>query len=401
MTARVRTYVDARLVLPGRIERGWLRTEGGLVTAVGPGAPGSGDQGERVPLDDNYLLPGLVDMHCHGGGGASMYSGDPDDVRRAARAHRDRGTTAMLGSVATVEPDAMLAAVRAVRDAVLDPDVPNLVGVHLEGPFLAASHRGAQTLAALRAPDTRIMDDLLDAASGVPVVMTIAPELDGATELIRDFAGRCLFAVGHTSATHAQVVAAVEAGARHVTHLFNAMPPLHHRDPGPVAAALSDSRLTFEIVGDGHHVLAPALDVAVRAGRDRTVLVTDAMAAAGLGDGRYTFADRTVDVVDGVARLAGTDRIAGSTAFLVDCVRNAVDASGADLVDAVRMASSTPARALSLRGRGALAAGARADLLVLDDTLQPVAVVVGGEDVECAADAARSEAVLGGRDRSR
>jgi len=334
-----------------------------------------------VDLAGAYLTPGLVDVHCHGGGGAALYSGDPADVRMAARAHLEHGTTAMLGSVATVEPPAMLRAVRAVKEAVLDPAVPNLVGIHLEGPFLADSHRGAQTQSALRAPDGRLMDDLLDAVAGVPVVMTIAPELDGALELIRNYADRCSFAIGHTAATFEQTVAAIDAGARHITHTFNAMPPLRHREPGPAAAALTDERVTFELIADGRHVLRPMLTVALRAGRGRAVIVTDAMAAAGMGDGHYEFADRAVNVAHGAAYLAGTRRLAGSTAFLVDCVRQLVRDVGVGLGAAVAAASARPAEMLSLTGHGQLAAGGRADLLILDDDLTLQSVLVGGRPV--------------------
>ncbi|NRQ37068.1 N-acetylglucosamine-6-phosphate deacetylase [Nonomuraea sp. NN258] len=364
--------MNARLVLADRVERGWLRTDAGRITALGPGDPPPAEGAPTVDVAGRYLAPGLVDLHCHGGGGAAIYTGDPADVRTAALAHLRRGTTAMLGSVSAIEQDLMRAAARAVCDAARDPGVPNLLGVHFEGPFLAPARRGAQTGSALRRPDRRILEDLLEIAAGLPVVMTIAPELPGAIELIAAYSGDCVFAIGHTDATYDQVRAAADAGARHVTHLFNAMPPLGHRSPGPVAAALTDPRLTYELIGDGRHLLAPVVTMAAGDGT-RAVLVTDAMAAAGLGDGRYTFADRTVDVLDGTARLAGTDRLAGSTAFLTDCVRFAVTAAGLPVHTVLRLATANPAAVIGLTGRGALGPGGRADLVILDDDLNPQA----------------------------
>ncbi|MDA5147524.1 N-acetylglucosamine-6-phosphate deacetylase [Streptomyces sp. AD681] len=383
-------FTGARLILHGRLADGWLRTEGDRVAALGAGEAPCADRasvppGDRevVDLHGAVLAPGFVDVHCHGAGGAALYSGDPADVRTAAAAHLVHGTTTMLGSVATMEPEAMLAAADAVADAARDPLVPNLVGVHLEGPFLAPGRRGAQTASALRRPDAGILHALLDVTQGLPTVMTIAPELDGAIDLIERYSDRCVFAVGHTDATYEQVLAAAAAGARHVTHLFNAMPALGHRAPGPVAAALTDRRLTYELIADGTHVAGPAL--AIAAGQDagaRAVLVTDAMAAAGLGDGDYAFADRRVEVRDGIARLAGTDRIAGSTAFLADCVRHLVTAVGVPVPEAVAMASAHPAGLLGPDGeRGVLAVGARADLVVLGEDLTAQAVYVGGRFV--------------------
>jgi len=378
MSDAVQTYLGGVLATPDGLRRGWLRTEGGVISALGAGRPETVD-GEPIDLDGAVLVPGFVDIHCHGGGGSSLYSGRPEDIRTAAAAHLRRGTTSMLGSVGTVEPEAMLRAVAAVAEAATDPGVPNLVGVHLEGPFLAHSHRGAQTASALRVPDAALMERLLGVVGDLPVMMTIAPELDGAVELIEEFSSRCRFSIGHTAATFEQALAAVEAGAVHMTHAFNAMPGLHHREPGPVALALSDERLTFEIVGDGHHVAPQVIRVAARAAGDRLTFVTDAMPAAGLGDGSYVFADREVDVVGGVARLKGTDKMAGSTAFLADALRLAVEGVGLDLATASHMVSATPARAAGLVERGVLRPGARADLVVLGPDLGVREVVVGGE----------------------
>jgi N-acetylglucosamine-6-phosphate deacetylase len=248
-----------------------------------------------------------------------------------------------------------------------------VAGIHLEGPWLAPGRRGAHEPSALRDPDPAEVDRLLAAGDETIRMVTLAPELEGAQEAIRRVvAGGAVAAVGHTDATYQQTRAAIEAGATVATHLFNAMRPVHHREPGPVIALLEDPGVTVELVGDGVHV-HPALarHVWAAAGADRVALVTDAMAAAGMPDGAYRLGALPVEVVDGVARVAGTDTIAGSTATMDRLFRFAVAHSDLDpdqaLLAAVRQTSVTPARALGL-GVRELAAGTVADLVVLDET---------------------------------
>ena len=371
------TYVDARLLLPEGIEDGWLRVVGERIVAIGRGAADRA-AGRVESVAGAYLAPGLVDIHCHGAEGAVVYTGE-DDLRRVAAAHLARGTTSMIASVPTVEADTMISATRTIERMVSDADPANLAGLHLEGPFLAEQRSGAQTRSAIRRPDQDLLDRLLDAAGSTPVMITIAPELEGALKMITGSAERCRFAIGHTDADYRLTLQAVDAGARHVTHLFNAMPPLGHRSPGPVAAALTDGRISYELIADGHHVDAPVL--ALAAGVDdgrRAVLVTDASAAAGLPDGRHRIADRELEVTGGVVRRIGTGRLAGSSAFLIDCVRHLVHTVGVPLNRAVAMASQNPAAAAGLKDRGRLRVGHRADLLVLTDELQIVSVVCAG-----------------------
>jgi N-acetylglucosamine-6-phosphate deacetylase len=373
----VRTFTRARLVLSDRVVTGWLQIRAGEITGVGEGDPPAAD-GDIVDLGGDYLAPGLVDIHCHGAAGAVVYSGSVDDLHRVAAAHLHHGTTSMLASVATTEPEVMIAAAAVIGRAVRAGDPPNIAGLHLEGPFLCRERRGAQTESALRTPDPGLLTELLDAAGDIPIMVTIAPELPGAIDLIRGFGDRCRFAIGHTDADHQQTVHAVDAGARHVTHLFNAMPAFGHRDPGPVAAALTDDRLTFELIADGHHLAAPVLAMATAGPTSRAVLVTDASAAAGLADGRYRFADRDLEVADGAVRRVGTGRLAGSTAFLVACLRHLVQVVGVPLQQAVAMATAVPARAAGLRDRGTLRPGGRADLLLLNPDLGVRSVYSGG-----------------------
>lgn len=375
-------FTNARILLPDRVLPGSLRIEGDRITALGPGNAVTGPSEHTIDLDGRYLAPGLVDVHCHGANGAVVYSGSSDDLGLVTQGHLGRGTTSMLASVSTLESARMITAADVIGAATRKGDLPNLAGLHLEGPFLSVVRRGAHPESALRAPDPALAAELFDAAGEIPIMMTIAPELEGAIELIDAYANRCRFAVGHTDAGYEQVQSAADAGARHVTHLFNAMAPLEHRNPGPIAAALVDRRLTYELIADGHHVLPPVLQLAAAAdGGRRAVLVTDASVAAGLGDGRYSFAGREVDVVDGVVRRVGTDRLAGSTAFLIDCVRHMITNVGVGPVDAFRMASQTPASAAGLTDRGALRPGNRADLLVIGRDLDLHDVYCGGVPV--------------------
>lgn len=379
-------FTDARMVLPDRMLHGWLAIDGDRITGLGSGEPptaaGASRTGTIVDLGGRYLAPGLVDVHCHGAAGAVVYSGSADDLRRVTTAHLQHGTTSMLASAATVPSQLMITAAALIGEATRSRELPNLAGLHLEGPFLSPVRRGAQLETALLAPDVALTGALLDSAGEIPVMMTIAPELAGATEVISSYVDRCRFAIGHTDARFEQVITAIDAGARHVTHLFNGMAPLEHRNPGPIAAALTDRRVTYELIADGHHILPPVLQLAAATddGR-RAVLVTDASVAAGLGDGRYSFAGRDVEVAGGVVHRAGTDRLAGSTAFLIDCVRTMITEVGIGMVDAFRMATRTPAAAAGLVDRGSLHPGQRADLLVLEPDLEPYEVYCGGAAV--------------------
>jgi N-acetylglucosamine-6-phosphate deacetylase len=363
-------YVGER----GLVDHGWLRIAGGRIAELGVGAAPEGAQ-----TVVGTLVPGFVDTHCHGGGGHAIYSGEPADVVAAAATHLARGTTSLIASVATRQLDRMRDAVAVIRHVVEQGNAPNVVGIHLEGPFLSPARSGAQDRAALRDPDVAVLEDLLAAGGGLVRSVTIAPELPGAIGLIERFADRLVVAVGHTDADAGVVTRAVDAGARIATHLFNAMPPLTARAPGPIGALLTDERVRVELVGDGHHVDPLVARLVLRAaGAERVALVTDAMAAAGLGDGDYAFAERRVRVHSGVARISGTDTIAGSTLLLGDAVRRIVHEWGGTLEDAVAMTAVTPAAAYEVPDRGVIRVDAVADLVVLDADLRVGTVLHAG-----------------------
>jgi N-acetylglucosamine-6-phosphate deacetylase len=363
------------LVAPGVEGPGWVQAEGDRIVAIGAGAA-------AADVSFPVLVPGFVDVHVHGGAGAAFPGGDVDGAARAVAFHRAHGTTTTLVSLVTAAPEELRRGVDALAELVVDGQI---AGVHLEGPWLAASRCGAHDPAQLRDPDPGELDELL--ATGVIAMVTLAPERVGAIDAIRRVAcAGAVAAVGHTDADFALTRAAIEAGARHATHLFNAMAPLHHREPGPVAALLDDDRVTVELVTDGLHVHPALWELAVRAaGAQRVAAVTDAMAAAGMPDGAYQLGHLDVEVVDRVARLAGGGAIAGSTATADALFRNIVThATGprsAALRRAAAMTAATPARALGLADVGEVVVGRRADLVGLSADLAVEAVYRSGDRV--------------------
>lgn len=364
-----------RLVTPdGVLEEGWLHTKGSTIAALGSGTPP--EPADR-DLAGAWVVPGFIDIHVHGGGGASYLSGDPDRAAVAAHLHRRHGTTTTLASLVTAEP-AVLARTAAGLSEVVDDGL--LAGIHLEGPFLAAERRGAHDPALLTAPEPALVDMLLTAGRGTIRMVTLAPELPHAVAAVRRLADAgVIVAVGHTEATYEQTRSAIDAGATVATHLFNAMRPLHHREPGPIAALLEDDRVTVELICDGVHLHPAVVRTAIAAaGIDRVTLVTDAMDAAGAGDGDYDLGGLAVRVTDGTARLVDGGAIAGSTLTMDRAIKFVLDA-GMSMPAAVRMASTTPARLLGLADRvGELRAGLDADLVVLDPDFALRAVMAKG-----------------------
>ncbi len=371
--------MTADTVLTGRelLRPAWIEVSDGAVSAVGAGpAPRPADR----ELGAVTVVPGFVDTHLHGGGGANFSSAVPDETATAVAFHRRHGTTTLVASLVTAGPEDLLRQVAAladdVRSGVLD-------GIHLEGPWLSTQRCGAHQPSLMRDPDPAEVDRVLEAGGGTIRMVTIAPERDGAVTAIRQIVDAdVVAAVGHTEATYDQTRAAIDAGATVGTHLFNAMRPINTREPGPVIALLEDPRVTVELITDGVHV-DPALyrHVCRSAGPDRVSLVTDSMAAAGMSDGSYLLGPLEVAVVGGVARVAGTQTIAGSTATMDHQFRFAVQHGGLPrddaLMAAVRQASINPARALGFPS-AELTAGADADLVVLDAELAVTGVMRNG-----------------------
>lgn len=354
-----------------RVLDGWVLLRDGVVVEVGPGEAPTADE----VVTGAHVVPGFVDVHCHGGGGA-QFGGTGDHAVHAARTiaalHRAHGTTTLVASLVTRPIPELAETLEALRDLVSDGV---LAGVHLEGPWLSPLHRGAHDPALLVGPDPADVSRLL--GTGIVEMVTIAPELPGGLAAIQRITDAgAVASIGHTDADADLTRRAVDAGVRWATHLFNAMPPIHHRDPGPVVALLEDERVTVELIADGVHLHPLVLGHAARsAGPERTAFVTDAMAAAGSGDGTYRLGNLEVDVVGGIARLTGGGSIAGSTLTLDRALRFAVTTAGLDLDTALAAVTEVPARMLGRADVGHLEPGARGGAVVLDEELFLQAVV--------------------------
>lgn len=385
------TRVHGRVVTPeGVVDDGVVAVSSGQVVYVGRAADAPAAAGGAVTAapEGGYVLPGLVDLHVHGGGGAGFDAGNVPVVASAAQHHLRHGTVRVLAGIVTGPPHAMVAAVEAAADAT---DAGTVAGIHVEGPFLAQPHRGAQDPRHLRPPDAGLTREIVEAGRGHVRVMTLAPELPGAEAVVDLLLGHGVTpAVGHTAADPAtvrRVLARTRAALGRpglVTHLFNGMPVMHHRHPGPVVGALeaaADGDACVELVADGVHLADETVRLVFGLlGAEHVVLVTDAMAAAGMPDGDYELGPRHVRVRDGVARLADGDDapLAGGTAHLLDVVRRCVHA-GVAVTDAVVAATRTPARVLGVGTWPELAAGRQADLVLTDADLAASRVMRAGE----------------------
>lgn len=368
-----------RIVTPdGILADGWLQIDGRTIARLGSGEPP--EPGDRE-LDGAWVVPGFVDIHVHGGGRASYVPGDQDQAVTAAALHRQHGTTTTMASLVSGTADSLVAAVSELAELVEDGV---LAGIHLEGPFLSVKRCGAHDPALLIEPEPEVVRGLLDAGRGAVKMVTLAAELPYATDAVALLAGEGVIgAIGHTDASYDETRAAIGAGATVATHLFNAMRPVHHREPGPIPALLEDERVTVELICDGVHLHPAIVRMAIgAAGADRVVLVTDAMDAAGAGDGNYVLGDLAVQVIDGVARLVDGGAIAGSTLTMDRAFRFVVEA-GVSVPDAVRMSAGNPARLLGLTGQvGELRSGLDADLVVLDGAFELRAVMAKGQWVD-------------------
>jgi N-acetylglucosamine-6-phosphate deacetylase len=357
----MRLGVGAALV-DGRLLPGDVDVEDGVVAALGLGAGGG----------RGIAVPGFVDLQVNGFAGVDFHAADLDAYRRAGEALLATGVTAFQPTFITA-PEVDLA--DALRAMPADGCGPRVIGAHLEGPFLSPRRLGAHDAAGCRDPDLALLRRLLDA--GPVSQMTLAPELHGAFELIDELVGRGVtVSCGHSDATAAEAHLAFDRGARTVTHLFNAMRPSVPRDPGIAMAALARHDVAVQVIVDGQHLAAETVLVAWQAAAGRFALVTDAVAAAGMGDGRFMLGGTAVTAADGAVRRAD-GALAGSALSMVDAVRN-LHALGADLADALGAATAVPARIAGREDLGRLAVGAPADVVVLDDNLEVRRVLVAG-----------------------
>lgn len=386
------------------LEDGAVVTRGDQILWVGEADDLPPEHQDAVPQDvpeDALIMPGLIDVHCHGGGGASFPdSHSLQDVETAAFEHLRHGTTTLIASLVTADIPTLVERATLLADAV---DAGIVAGIHYEGPFLSEARCGAQDPAYLIPATPAEAEALVVAARGKAVAITVAPEhcldMEGRSAIQILVEGNILPSWGHTDGSLAQSNEAIEMGAElldaqpeqvrggkaTVTHLFNGMPPMHHRAPGPLPAFLESAKsgiVYAEMINDGVHI-DPLLvaEMVELLGKENCVFVTDAMAAAGMADGEYVLGPQAVRVEGGVARLAHGDAIAGGTSRLLDQLKVATRQGGISLPDAVFLASTQGAAVLGLTDRGQLAEGLRADLLVTDGNLDVARVVRGGEDV--------------------
>ena len=383
MTTAALIVHSATLVSDGTVSPdGWVAVTGDRIIETGTGdswraltGPGPAD---IVDARGAFLTPGFVDLHCHGGGGFSFADG-PDGIRSALAVHRAAGTTRSVLSLVTASMDDLVDQLGVIAD--LASTDPTILGSHLEGPFLDVGHKGAHDPDLLLAPHRSTVARLIDAGRGALRQVTLAPELPGGLDAVRQLTDAGVTAaVGHTDADVELATAAFDVGAGILTHAFNAMNGLHHRAPGPVAAATGSDSVVLELINDGVHVHPEVMRIAFASAPGRIALVTDAMAAAGSSDGSYRLGTLDVTVTDGVARLTDGGSIAGSTLTLDAALRRAVTDVGIALPDAVAAVTSTPARAIG-RGHdlGRLAPGYAADLVLLDADLAVTGVWAAGE----------------------
>ncbi|MFJ6757293.1 N-acetylglucosamine-6-phosphate deacetylase [Streptomyces sp. NPDC091273] len=364
----------ARVVLPtGTVANGRVIVDGDRIA-------GSAHEGSRtVDLSGHWIVPGFVDMHNHGGGGASFTSGTAEDVLKGVRTHREHGTTTLIASTVTGDLDELARRAGLLAELTRQGEI---AGIHFEGPFINPCRKGAHKEDLLRDPDPAEVRKLIDAAHGTARMFTLATELPGGLDSVRLLAEHgVIAAIGHTDATYEQTRAAIDAGATVATHLFNAMPPLAHREPGPIAALLEDERITVELINDGTHLHPAALELAFHhAGAHRVALITDAMDAAGFGDGTYHLGPLEVEVKQGVARLVEGGSIAGSTLTLDTAFKRSVTLDKLPVESVVQAISANPAKLIGLYDEiGSLEPGKYADLVVLGAAFDVKGVMRRGE----------------------
>jgi N-acetylglucosamine-6-phosphate deacetylase len=367
--------LDAR----GQVDDFWMLVDGDTIVATGNGeTPAADSRGDvTVDVSGQWLVPGFIDLHVHGGGGFAFDDG-ADAIASALATHRAHGTTRSLVSLVSVEFDQLKRNLGIVADLVASD--PLVLGAHLEGPYLSPEYSAAHDQRYLREPQPADVEALFGASRGTLRQLTIAPELPNAFDAIGVLveAGVAV-AVGHTAADAALTSAAFDGGARLLTHAFNAMRGIHHRAPGPVIAAFDDDRVIIELILDGVHVHPDVARLVFASAPGRVAVVTDAMAAAGASDGSYELGGKRVSAHDGVAVIAGTDRLAGSTLTLDRALRVAIEQVGLVPHLAVEALTLTPARALGLEHRhGLLATGFSADAVLLDHAWAVISVWANG-----------------------
>ena len=381
-------YAGTILTPQEEIADGVILVEGTRITAIGHRDTVKIPEGASdYAAGGMTVVPGFIDIHIHGAGGHDVMEGTARALDRITTAVARFGTTSIVATTLTAPAEETCKSLEGIARYVHSREISEdrrrlaaeVLGIHLEGPFISKTRRGAHPPEGITRPSPELLEKFLAAADGTARILTLAPEMPGALELIGlAVARKLLVALGHTDATFEQAREAIRAGARHTVHVYNAMRPFSHRDPGVLGAVLTDPEITAEVIADGVHVVGPAIEILLATkGLDHVLLASDAMAATGMADGSYRLGNFDVRVEGGVARNS-EGRLAGSTLTLDRALRNMVGL-GVSLQDAVRMATILPARRLGLAGKkGILAVGADADLVVLTPQLRVAGVMTRG-----------------------
>jgi len=369
-----------RAFVGGSIRNRTLITiDGGRIAEITETAQPPGD----ALVTHDLIVPGFVDIHVHGGDGADFMDGAEEAAARVSSFHARNGTTAMAATTLSGSSSDLRGAVAAIaRVSRSDRQAAEICGVHLEGPYISAKRAGAQSMGAIRPADIQEIGTLLNEAPHLRWIITLAPEIEGARALIEHFRGRIVFSVGHTSADYSEAVAALDWGATHFTHLFNAMTGMHHREPGVVGAALVSTAATSELIADGVHVHPAVLRIATLAMPNRIALITDAVRAAGMPPGTYKLYEQEFTVSPAGAARLGDGTLAGSTLTTRRAVQNMVELAGLPIEMVLPLATEVPARILGVADRkGRIAAGYDADLLLLTPKFEVSRVFVRGREL--------------------
>jgi N-acetylglucosamine-6-phosphate deacetylase len=378
--------INAQVVTPaGILDKGWIWVKDGIIIEMGTQLDGNQPHLQNIETIDakgGSVLPGFIDVHVHGGAGHDFMDAKEDGLKAITKFHASHGTTSIVATTLTASRDELTAVLERVS-SFMSTEMPysQVIGVHFEGPFINEKWKGAQNPAYIVPPQVEWLEDWVGRYPGIIKIQTLAPESEGALDYIEKLANNGIVpSCGHTDATYEQIIAAADRGLRHAVHTFNAMRMFHHREPGTVGAVLTDARIVAEVIADGHHVHPAGIKLITSAkGSDNVILVTDAMAGAGMPDGDYELAGLPVQITCGVARLKDSGNLAGSTLTMISAVRYLVREVGVSLEDASRMASANPARQLSIDSiTGTLEVGKTADLLLLDDSLELINVWIGG-----------------------
>jgi len=336
--------------------------------------------GEEIDASGCYAIPGLIDIHIHGCVGEDFSFADVEGIAKMARYQAENGVTAVCATTLTL-PEAQLAQACRNIAATKAPGIAAIAGIHLEGPFISPNKAGAQNPAHIAAPSMQMFENLQEAAQGMVKMLAIAPEMPGAMEMIDAFGGKIVCSLAHTTADYQTALEAFSRGARLITHMYNAMPPLNHREPGVIGAAMDSPHCSVELICDNVHVHPSAVRAAFAMfGDDRVIMISDSMAATGLGDGTYEIGGLAVTVQGNKSVLSHNGTIAGSVANLMECVRIAATQMDISLGRAVKCASVNPAKAIGVYNeRGSIEPGKYADLVLLNPDLSIRKVFLRGE----------------------